>query len=105
MIKPQLNRQQHRWRSISDDETDIGRTLERAKRFFLLASVLALILAIKLAIGVSAQRYAQKHYDPVAIMKTLGASSQTIKTLFVYQLLLLTLWGGTGWFVGRVICQ
>ncbi len=91
-IKPQLNRQQHRWRSISDDETDIGRTLERAKRFFLLASVLALILAA-LAIGVSAQRYAQKHYDPVAIMKTLGASSQTIKTLFVYQLLLLTLWG------------
>lgn len=88
-LLPQLNRQQHRWRSISDDETDIGRTLDRAKRFFLLASVLAIILAA-LAIGVAAQRYAQRNYDPVAIMKTLGASSGTIRYVYVVQLLLLT---------------
>ncbi len=84
-LLPRLNTQQHRWRSVADDDTDIGRTLARAKRFFLLASVLAIILAA-LAIGVSAQRYAQRNYDPVAIFKTLGASSATIKKLYVLQL-------------------
>ena len=92
VLKGKLNRQTHRWLSVEDDESPIGESVARAEQFFLLASLLAIVLAC-VAIGVAAQRYAQRHFDPVAIMKTLGASTRTIRKVYLYQIIFIAVLG------------
>ena len=106
-IKSELQREYHRWLSVDDDESPIGESVARAEQFFLLASLLAIVLAC-VAIGVAAQRYAQRHFDPVAIMKTLGASTATIRKVYLYQIIFIALLGivlGTviGFLVQQVV--
>lgn len=91
-IKNEFQREYHRWLSVDDDESPIGESVARAEQFFLLASLLAIVLAC-VAIGVAAQRYAQRHFDPVAIMKTLGASTATIRKVYLYQIIFIALLG------------
>ena len=47
----------------------------------LLASLMGIALACA-AIGIAAQRYCQRHYDVVAMLKTFGASAKQIRLLF-----------------------
>ncbi len=106
-IKSEFQREYHRWLSVDDDESPIGESVARAEQFFLLASLLAIVLAC-VAIGVAAQRYAQRHFDPVAIMKTLGASTSTIRKVYLYQIIFIALLGivlGTviGFLVQQVV--
>jgi putative ABC transport system permease protein len=104
-LKPQLKRETHRWLSVDDDESAIGESVARAEQFFLLASLLAIVLAC-VAIGVAAQRYAQRHFDPVAIMKTLGASTATIRQVYLYQIIFIAVLGIVlGSVIGFVIQQ
>ena len=104
-LSPQLDRQVHRWLSVQDDTSPIGESVARAEQFFLLASLLAIVLAA-VAIGVAAQRYAQRHFDPVAIMKTLGASTATIRKVYLYQIVFIALLGIViGAIVGFVLQQ
>ena len=91
-LLPQLNDDLHSWRTIEDDESAIGASVARAERYFLLASLLAIVLAA-VSIAVAAQRYAQRHFDPVAIMKTLGATAKTIRKIYLIQILLITALG------------
>ncbi|MDN4501136.1 FtsX-like permease family protein [Alteromonadaceae bacterium BrNp21-10] len=91
-LEPQLNSELHRWVSIEDDDTAIGNSVRRAERFFLLASLLAIVLA-SVSIAVAAQRYSQRHFDPVAIMKTLGASRSWVQKVYLTQILLITVFG------------
>ena len=91
-LRPQLNRELHRWTSIEDDESAIGRAIARAEQFFLLASLLAIVLAA-VSIAVAAQRYSQRHYDPVAIMKTLGAGKAMVQRIYLMQICFITLLG------------
>ena len=98
-LLPQLNDDLHSWRTVEDDESAIGRSVASAERYFLLASLLAIVLAA-VSIAVAAQRYAQRHFDPVAIMKTLGATSSTIRKVYLFQILFIT---GLGIFIGLVI--
>ena len=66
---------------------------------------MAIVLAA-VAIGVAAQRYAQRHFDPVAIMKTLGASTSTIRKVYLYQIGFIALLGIViGAIVGFVLQQ
>jgi len=104
-LSPQLDRQIHRWLSVQDDTSPIGESVARAEQFFLLASLLAIVLAA-VAIGVAAQRYAQRHFDPVAIMKTLGASTNTIRKVYLYQISFIAILGiMLGAVVGFVLQQ
>ena len=104
-LKSQLNRQTHRWLSVEDDESPIGESVARAEQFFLLASLLAIVLAC-VAIGVAAQRYAQRHFDPVAIMKTLGASTSTIRKVYLYQIVFIAVLGILlGTIIGFILQQ
>lgn len=89
---PNLNDDLHSWRTVADDESAIGRSVASAERYFLLASLLAIVLAA-VSIAVAAQRYAQRHFDPVAIMKTLGATSKVIRKIYLIQILLITALG------------
>ena len=98
-LRPQLDRELHRWTSIEDDESPIGRAIARAEQYFLLASLLAIVLAA-VAIAVAAQRYSQRHFDPVAIMKTLGATKTMVQRLYLLQIGFIT---ALGIFIGIII--
>ncbi|MCL5051444.1 MAG: ABC transporter permease [Firmicutes bacterium] len=88
-LLPQLDDVTQRWRGITDDETPLASSLRRAEQFMLLASLLGVVLAAT-AVAVAAQRYCQRNYDAVAIMKTLGGARGQIQRIFTLHLLLLT---------------
>lgn len=89
-LMPQLDDVSQSWRSITDGETPLAESLNRAQQFMLLASLLGVVLAAT-AVAVAAQRYCQRNYDAVAIMKTLGGSKAMIRRIFSFHLLLLTI--------------
>jgi putative ABC transport system permease protein len=104
-LMPYLDREIHRWKSIEDDNSPIGNSVKRAEQYFLLASLLAIVLAA-VSIAVAAQRYSQRHYDPVAIMKTLGATKKFVQNVYLLQILFITLLGIViGSLVGYVLQQ
>ena len=104
-LEPQLDREIHNWNSIEDDESGIGQAVGRAGQYFLLASLLAIVLAA-VSIAVAAQRYSMRHYDPVAIMKTLGAPKKMVQQIYLLQILFITALGITiGAILGFVIQQ
>lgn len=104
-LRPKLDRELHRWKSIEDDDSPIGSAVKRAEQYFLLASLLAIVLAA-VSIAVAAQRYSQRHYDPVAIMKTLGASKQMVQQIYLLQILFITALGIViGSIIGFVLQQ
>ena len=77
-----------RWLGVRQGAEGIGRALDRAERFLLLGSLLGVVLA-GVAIALAAQRYALRHYDHVAILKTLGATPNGVDGIFVVILLVL----------------
>ncbi|MEP0176342.1 MAG: FtsX-like permease family protein [Paraglaciecola sp.] len=91
-LEPQLDKEIHDWDSIEDGESAIGRSVGRAGQYFLLASLLAIVLAA-VSIAVAAQRYSQRHYDPVAIMKTLGAPKSMVQQIYLLQIVFITTLG------------
>ncbi|RUO78834.1 ABC transporter permease [Idiomarina tyrosinivorans] len=102
-LKPKLNGDTYRWRSVEDGDSPLARSLRRAEQFMLLASLLGVILAAT-AVAVAAQRYCQRNYDVVAILKTLGAGTSTIRKIFIFHLLMLTLLSiAIGWLLGWAI--
>lgn len=103
-LRPNLDDELHRWQQVGDDESAIGRSVARAERYFLLASLLAIVLAA-VAIAVAAQRYSQRHFDPVAIFKTLGATKQMIRRVYVLQIMFITLLGILIGIIAGVIIQ
>lgn len=91
-VRPLLDKEIHYYRSAKDDDSWVGNSVKRAEQYFLLASLLAIVLA-SVAIAVAAQRYSQRHYDPVAIMKTLGASKRMVQKIFLMQIVFITALG------------
>ncbi|KPQ03575.1 MAG: ABC-type transport system permease component [Idiomarinaceae bacterium HL-53] len=89
-LLPQLDDLTQRWRGIQDGDSPLASALDRAERFMLLASLLGVVLAAT-AVAVAAQRYCQRNYDAVAIMKTLGGTKPFVRKVFVTHLLLLTI--------------
>jgi putative ABC transport system permease protein len=77
LVKPQLG-PGFRWMSIRQASPSIGSALERAEGFLLLGGLLAVLLA-GVAVALGAHRYARRHYDHVAIFKTLGATPRQIQ--------------------------
>jgi putative ABC transport system permease protein len=88
-LKPQLKSNQN-WEGIKDRQSPLGENLGRADSFLLLAGLFGIMLAA-VAMAVSAKRYCERQYDPVAMMKTLGGSRTTIRNIFLLHLSLVTL--------------
>lgn len=86
-LEPQLGDRQ-RLLSVDSAQPRLGRALERAERFLLLAGSLGVVLA-GVAIALAARRFSERHTDYVAIMKSLGATATTIGWLYGRSLLLL----------------
>ncbi|NJN50496.1 MAG: hypothetical protein HC809_00555 [Gammaproteobacteria bacterium] len=78
----------YRWMSIRESSPSIGDALGRAESFLMLGGLLAVLLA-GAAVALGAHRYARRHYDHVAILKTLGATPSNVQ--FGYLVLLLVL--------------
>ncbi|MCG8414889.1 MAG: FtsX-like permease family protein [Pseudomonadales bacterium] len=69
-------------RDVRDESQEVSDALDRAESFLLLGSLFAVILA-GVAIALTAKRYSERHYDYVAILKTLGCTSAQITFIYV----------------------
>jgi putative ABC transport system permease protein len=94
-VEPQLLGGQ-RLLDVKNSQQNIGQALQRAERFLLLAGSLGVVLA-GVAIALAARRFSERHFDYVAIMKSVGATSGTINRIYGSSLLLL---GGSATVLG-----
>lgn len=79
-----------RIQGIKDARPEIRTALERTEQFLGLAALVSIALA-GLAIAMSAQRYAIRHYDNCAIMRCLGLQQKQITQIYLFQLIILGL--------------
>lgn len=79
---------EHRWIGLEQDDSALGKSLERSQQFLLLSALLTLLLAIA-AVAVAMSHYCRSRYDLVAILKTLGAGRAQLRKLIVGQWLML----------------
>jgi putative ABC transport system permease protein len=86
-VKPKLGLEARMF-GVKEGTTGIGSALDRAERFLLLGGLLGVILA-GVAIALAAQRYSIRHYDHVAILKTLGATPGGIDLIFIVMFIVL----------------
>ena len=103
-LLPQLT-DSYRWLDLENSQPTVAVALQRAKRFFMLASSIVIVLA-SVAVAMASQRYGQRHIQHVAVMKTLGAPSHQVLRTFVsllMVLLLLALFGG--WLCAYLLQQ
>jgi putative ABC transport system permease protein len=74
-----------RMRGLEDAGEQITAAIDRAQRFLTLASLVTVILAA-VATAMAARRYALRHLDTIALMKSLGATQGFIQTATLSQL-------------------
>ena len=79
---------EHRWIGLEQDDSALGKSLERSQQFLLLSALLTLLLAIA-AVAVAMSHYCRSRYDLVAVLKTLGAGRSQLRKLIVGQWLML----------------
>jgi putative ABC transport system permease protein len=73
---------EYRIRDVRDESEEISDALNKAESFLLLGSLFAVLLA-GVAIALTAKRYAERHYDYVAILKTFGCTSNEIGIIYL----------------------
>lgn len=71
---------------------EMRQALERAQKFLGLSALLTVVLAA-VAIALAARRYVQRHLDPSAIMRCLGAQQGLLLNLYLFQFACLALLG------------
>ncbi len=79
--------------SLQDGQPQVRQTLERARHFLTLVSLLTALLAA-VAIAMAAHRYTRRHLDGCAAMRCLGASQRTLRALFTLEFVALGVLGG-----------
>lgn len=103
-LKPQLSKHQ-RIRDVNDSQERVGRTLQTSQQFLLLTAVIAVLLA-GVAISIAARQFSDRHTDQVALMKSLGASANTVRQLYFMQLFILAaIASSIGLFIGELLQQ
>lgn len=96
---------EHRWIGLEQDDSALGKSLERSQQFLLLSALLTLLLAVA-AVAVAMSHYCRSRYDLVAILKALGAGRAQLRKLIVGQwLMLLALAAVTGGAMGAGLEQ
>ena len=88
-LEPRKQRGQ-RLLDVSEASPQIQNAIDRAGRFLSLASLVAVLLCA-IAVAMAARRYVQRHLDSVALLKTLGASSNLTLAVSLVQLSLIAL--------------
>ncbi len=100
---------QFRLRDVRDESEEVSDALNKAESFLMLGSLFAVLLA-GVAIALTAKRYSERHFDYVAILKTLGCTSNQITTLYVaIQLALaavaIVVGSVLGWIIHQLILR
>lgn len=100
---------EYRIRDVRDESEEISDALNKAESFLLLGSLFAVLLA-GVAIALTAKRYAERHYDYVAILKTFGCTSNEIGVIYLSiqsVLVFISIVVGCvlGWLVHHVILR
>ena len=85
--KPRLSRGEE-MQSLDNARPEIRQSLDRAQQFLGLTALLAVVLAA-VAIGLSTQRYTNRHLNSYAVMRCLGATQRRLMNLFAWEFLLL----------------
>lgn len=80
-ITPQLELGM-RVQGLSEDRPEIGTPLARSQSYFSLATLTAVVLA-GLAIVTSTRRFAERHFDTLALLRCLGASRRHTMALLL----------------------
>jgi len=98
-----------RLRNVRDESAEVGEALDKAESFLLLGSLFAVLLA-GVAIALTARRYSERHFDYVAILKTLGCTSGQIMSIYmtiqvVLVLLAILIGSFLGWAIHALILQ
>ncbi len=75
---------------VRDARPELRMALDRAQRFLGLAALVSVVLA-GVAVAVATKRYADRHLDPAAIMRCLGAVQGFVNRVFSIQMLVLGL--------------
>lgn len=101
--------EQYRLRDVRDESAEVSDALNKAESFLMLGSLFAVLLA-GVAIALTAKRYSERHFDYVAILKTLGCTSRQISVIyFSVQIILVVIaiiiGSLLGWLVHQVILQ
>lgn len=86
-MKPKLGRGES-LENVRESRPELKQAIDRAERFLRLAALLAGVLAA-VAIVLAARRFALRHFDTVALLRTLGASQRKVRAILLSQLLLL----------------
>lgn len=76
--------------SLADSNQAMANALDKARRYLGLAAMLAVVLA-SVAVAISAQRYASRHFDISALMRTFGLARAQVWNIYALQLLQLGL--------------
>ena len=96
---------QYRLRNVRDESAEISDALNKAESFLLLGSLFAVLLA-GVAIALTAKRYSERHFDYVAILKTLGCTSSQISFIYLsVQVVLGTIAIIVGSILGWIVHQ
>ena len=90
-------------REAKDANDSLGKAIERSGNFLLLGGLLAVLMA-GLTVGMSSQRFARRHIEYVAILKSLGTESWEIRLLYsliFIELAIFAIFFGLilGWFM------
>lgn len=88
-LEPRLGRGE-RIEDARNGRPEIRTALERAQRFLGLAALLTVVLAA-VAVALAARRFSQRHLDPCAIMRCLGATQAFLLRVYLLQFALLGL--------------
>lgn len=102
-LKPRLERGQQ-VQGLDNARPEIRQSLDRARQFLGLTSLLAVILAA-VAIALAARRYVRRHLDGYAVMRCLGATQSRLFGLFAGEFVLLGLAGALGGLAVGFVAQ
>ena len=86
-LKPRLTRGQ-RIEDPQNGRPEIRTALERAQKFLGLSALLTVVLAA-VAVALASRRYGQRHLDPCAVMRCLGATQSLLLRLYLGQFAVL----------------
>jgi putative ABC transport system permease protein len=75
---------------VADASPQIKASMDRAGRFLNLAGLVSVLLAA-IAVAMAARRYASRHLDTVALLKSLGASQRFVVSISMIELVVLAL--------------
>ena len=79
-----------RLREVEESSRQLTAAIDRAGRFLNLASLASVLLAA-VAVAMGARRYASRHIDTVALMKSMGAAQNFVLSVSLVELTLLAL--------------